>query len=110
MNTDKEYNLMVGLRIREVRESLHLTREKFSEKCDISTSFLADIERGIKSLSAKTIFKICNACNISADYIIFGHKSGFDKDIVMEMLNSYNDEQLEHISNILYEINQIKIK
>ncbi len=32
MNIDKEYNLMVGLRIREVRESMHLTREKFSEK------------------------------------------------------------------------------
>ena len=43
MSVDKEYNLMVGLRIREVRESMHLTRERFSEKCDISTSFLADI-------------------------------------------------------------------
>lgn len=107
MNIDKEYNLMVGLRIREVRESLHLTREKFSEKCDISPSFLADIERGNKSLTAKTIFKICNACNISADYIIFGNKSGFDRDVAVEMLKYYSDEQLEHITNILYEIRQL---
>lgn len=108
MEIEKDYNLMVGLRIREVRESMHLTREKFSEKCDISPSFLADIERGNKSLSAKTIYKICSACNVTADYIIFGHKSGFDRDIVMELLRSYSDEQLEHISNILYEINQLK--
>lgn len=109
MDSDKEYNLMVGLRIRDVRESLHLTREKFSEKCDISASFLADIERGKKSLTVKTLHKICDTCNVSADYIIFGHKQGFDKDILIEILNSYNDEQLKHISNILYEIRQMSL-
>ena len=36
MALDKDYNLIVGLRIREVRESMHLSREKFSEICDIS--------------------------------------------------------------------------
>ena len=35
MALDKDYNLIVGLRIREVRESMHLSREKFSEICDI---------------------------------------------------------------------------
>lgn len=107
MKADKEYNLMVGLRIREVRESFRLSREKFSEKCDISPSFLADIERGNKSLTAKTIYKICDACNVSADYIVSGHKSGFDKDLAIEMLDHYSDEQLEHITNILYEIRQL---
>ena len=41
MNIDKDFNLMVGLRIREVREVLRMTREQFSERCDISDSFLA---------------------------------------------------------------------
>lgn len=104
MTIDKDYNLMVGLRIREVRESMHLSREKFSEKCDISPSFLADVERGKKSLTAKTIYKICSSCNISADYIILGHKEGFDKDVGIEILRSFNDEQLEHVINMLYEI------
>lgn len=104
MVMDKDYNLMVGLRIREIRETMYLSREKFSEKCDISTSFLSDVERGKKSLTAKTIFKICTACNISADYIVLGHKKGFDKDIGIEVLNSFNEEQLEHIVKILTEI------
>ena len=55
IDIDKDYNLFVGLRIREIRESLHLSREKFSEKCDISPSFLSDVERGKKSLTSKTI-------------------------------------------------------
>ncbi len=107
MNIDKDFNLMVGLRVREVRESLRLSREKFSEKCDISPSFLADIERGKKSPTAKTIYKICTACNISADYIISGHKEGFNKDIALEWFNSFSDEQFEHIINILFEIKQL---
>lgn len=78
MTMDKDYNLMVGLRIREIRESMHLSREKFSEKCDIS-----------------------------ADYIVLGHKEGFDKDVGIEILSSFNDEQLEHIVNILCEIKTI---
>jgi transcriptional regulator with XRE-family HTH domain len=104
MLIEKDYNLVVGLRIREVRETMHLSREKFSEKCDISESFLADVERGKKSITAKTIYKICNACNISADYIILGHKKGFDKDISIEVLNSFSTEQLEHVTAILQEL------
>lgn len=107
MNIDKDFNLMVGLRIREARESLHLSREKFSEKCDISSSYLADVERGKKNPTAKTIYKICTVSNVSADYIIFGHKSGFDKDIALELFSSFDDEQLDHIINILYEIKQL---
>lgn len=46
MELKNDYNLTVGLRIREIREALRMTREQFSEICDISDSFLADIERG----------------------------------------------------------------
>ncbi len=107
IDIDKDYNLLVGLRIREIRESMHLSREKLSEKCDISPSLLSDVERGKKSLNSKTIFKICTACNISADYIVLGHKEGFDKDVGIELLNSFNDEDMEHIINILYEIKKL---
>ena len=110
IDIDKDYNLLVGLRIREIRESMHLSREKFSEKCDISPSFLSDVERGKKSLTSKTIFKICTACNISADYIVLGHKEGFDKDVGIELLNSFNDEDMEHIINILYRNKKTLIK
>lgn len=104
---ENDYNLTVGRRIREVRESLHLSREKFCEKCDISASFLSDVERGKKSLTAKTIHKICAACGVSADYIILGHETGANKDAVIEMLNVFDDSQMEHIKNILCEISRL---
>lgn len=108
MSIEKDYNLTVGLRIREIRESMHLSREKFSEKCDISPSFLADIERGKKSLTAKTLYKICTSCNISADYIIVGHESGYEKDAVIEILNSFHSEDMQYIINILLSILKLK--
>lgn len=100
---DKDYNLMVGLRIREIRETLHLSREKFSEKCDISPSFLFDVESGKKSVTAKTIYKIATACNVSADYIVLGHNTGFESDLILELLGSFTPQQREHALNILTE-------
>ena len=41
MEFPKDYNLSVGLRIRELREDLDYTREQFSALCDISESFLS---------------------------------------------------------------------
>lgn len=107
MSTNKEYNLTVGLRIRELRESMHESREKFSEKCDISPSFLADIERGKKSLTAKTICKICTACSVSSDYIILGHREGFRKDTAIELISSFDEESLEHVIAILCELKKM---
>lgn len=107
MNIDKEYNLTVGLRIRELRESLHESRERFSEKCDISPSFLADIERGKKSPTAKTIYKICTACSVSSDYIILGHKEGFHKDTAIELLSTFDEDTLEHVITILCELKKM---
>src|SRR5699024_11503384 len=99
MNIDKDFNLMVGLRIREVREVLRMTREQFSERCDISDSFLAAVENGQKSITSKTLFKICSNTNISADYIIFGKQYGYQMDIIMEMLIELDISE-EHTSEL----------
>lgn len=88
MEINTNYNLEVGTRIRSVRESLHMTRERFSEKCDISDSFLAAVECGKKSITVKTLKKICSAANVSADYIVFGRNNDFESDNIIELLCS----------------------
>lgn len=101
MDVDKDYNLMIGLRIREIREAMNLSREQFSEKCDISTSFLADVERGKKSITSKTIYKICTSINISADYLLFGNHNGFEIDTIIELLRPLNEQQLKYAVSII---------
>lgn len=101
MDVNKDYNLMVGLRIRELRETLHMTRDVFSERCDISPSFLAAVESGRKGITAKTICKICMACDVSADYIVLGRNQGFKEDIFLELIDSLSKNQRDDAIQIL---------
>lgn len=101
MEIDKDFNLNVGLRIREVRENFHLTREQFSEKCGISDSFLAAVESGKKSITSKTLYKICSATKISPDYIIMGGNNDFNSDMALELLKSMEETDRSGAVNIL---------
>jgi len=63
-------NLEVGERIRRIREDLKMNRERFSEMIDVSDVFLGQIERGERSLSLKTLYKIVSFTGISTDFIL----------------------------------------
>ncbi|MCI9137005.1 MAG: helix-turn-helix transcriptional regulator [Lachnospiraceae bacterium] len=103
MDIDKDFNLTVGLRIREMREALHMTREQFSELCGISDSFLAAVESGKKSITSKTLYKLCTNAHISADYLILGNQNGFQTDMILELLKDLDNSQLESAIRILCE-------
>ena len=77
----------IGERLRGIRENMHMTREQFSEKIDITDSFLGQIERGERSLSVKTLKKVVKYAGVSADYLLFG--------------NQNNNEVIQKINNIL---------
>lgn len=60
----------MGQRIKQARKEKHLTQEQLAEACSISTSFLGHIERGTRIASLETLYSLCNALNVSADYLI----------------------------------------
>lgn len=105
-----ELNITVGARIRTIRENMGYTGERFSDLCDISDSFLSDVERGNKSLTTKTLYKICSSTNASADYILLGksetsasQKSKRDQeslDMIAFYLQSLSDSQKDHLMAI----------
>ena len=59
-------------RIRQARENMGYTREKFAEKLEVSVSYLAELERGRTGISVKMLIKVCNVLGLSADYVLFG--------------------------------------
>lgn len=103
LEPNKDFNLIVGLRIREIREALQMTRAEFSEKCDISESFLAAVESGKKSITSRTLFKLCTSLNVSADYFILGKDNDFKTDTALELLNSLDTFSRESAMQILNE-------
>lgn len=86
MNLNQD-DINIGERLRGLRENMKMTREEFSEKIDITDSFLGQIERGERALSVKTLRKVVRYTGISADYLLFGKKN--------------NDDTIEKIGNIL---------
>ena len=80
-------DIVIGERLRGIRESMHMNREQFSEKIDITDSFLGQIERGERSLSVKTLKKVVKYTGVSADYLLFGKDT--------------NNETIQKINNIL---------
>lgn len=61
-----------GSRILLLRKNQGLTRERLAEMSDISVQFLADIEKGRKSMSVTTLRKIAAALHVTTDCIVNG--------------------------------------
>lgn len=100
---EQNFHREVGARIRGVREAMSLTREDFSELCDISNSFLTDIELGKKGLTVKTLSNICNGSHVSADYFIFGSDAPQGCSAVLALLGNLEPKYLDSAVKILQE-------
>lgn len=60
----------IGERVRIRRKALGITQENLAEKIDVSTSFIGHIERGTRKLSVETLYSLCVALGVSADYLM----------------------------------------
>ena len=58
----------LGKKIREQRQAHQLTLVQFAESCNISPSFLSQIERGQATPSVTTLYAIADALGVSTAY------------------------------------------
>ena len=99
-------NLEVGLRITELRKKRGYTREKLSELADISVQFLADIEKGRKSMTIPTLRRISATLNVTTDYIVNGTLPGTPDDDLVAMLCSMPPEVRNYAAKLLTVYNE----
>lgn len=95
-----------GTRIREMRKKRGYTREKLAEYADISVQFLADIERGQKSMTLKTLRNIAAALNITTDYIVNGSEpftENAELNLMLASLSPYKRRQAEKLLAVFIE-------
>ena len=62
----------MGKRIREFRESKHMTQAALAELAGIEPSNLSHIERAATKLSLPTLMNIANALEVSLDELVCG--------------------------------------
>ncbi len=97
--------LEVGNRIRNVREELKMSRNVFSEKINISESYLAQLELGNKSLGMNTLISLCQYTGYSSDYFLFGSdaKEDLSKKII-RMVNILPKDSLDLVYEVIRSI------
>lgn len=94
----KELNVQIGYRIKIARESACLTQEAFAGSIDVSVQYISDLERGKVGASTQTIIKICNALNVTSDYILMGKKSTSSLPEDLIRLESLTPDQMKLIT------------
>ena len=90
-------------RIRQAREDMGYTREKFAEKLDVSVSYLAELERGRTGISVKMLVKVCNVLGLSADYVLFGAERTEDS-MRMDAIHRIDSKYLSLLDKMIAEL------
>ena len=62
----------IGLRIKNIRLNMNMTKQKMADLLGISGQYLGMIERGEGTLSVDKLKILCDMTGLSADYILFG--------------------------------------
>ena len=92
---------LIGGRVRRHREYLRLTRERLAELSGLSVQFLSDIELGRKNMSARSLYRVAQALNLSADYILFGEEPGAGKPRLDKLLSNLSNKDMELAEEII---------
>jgi len=61
-----------GSRLKREREKQGLTQQALAKKANTKQDYIAQIERGSRNPSLRTLMNILSSLDISADYLIYG--------------------------------------
>ena len=61
-----------GNRVRELRNSLGISQEKFALKIDMDRTYFASVESGKRNISIENIFKISKGLEVSMEELFKG--------------------------------------
>ncbi len=96
-----ELNIEVGARITELRKQRGYTREKLSELADVSVQFLADIEKGRKSMTVATLKRVATALLVTTDYIVNGTSADNNNESIISILDTLSEKNKKQAEKIL---------
>ena len=91
----------IGRRIKEVRSEKHLTQDYLAEKTGVNTSHISNIENNRVKVSLTLLVQICNALQITIDYLLENEYNTSNSIIEKELLNTIKDMEREKQETLL---------
>lgn len=98
---DFEY---IGKRIRDIRIAKGLTQEYVANMANVNISHISNIENNRVKISLTTLVKVCNALNVTIDYILneeYLDSSAPLEQSIMNALHKCDNETKERILKIV---------
>ena len=98
---------LIGKRIKEVRTDRHLTQEYLANASDVNVSHISNIETNKVKVSLTLLVSICNAMNVTVDYILGNEykapTTAYETELLnaVDKLDSSKKEQLLRIAKVL---------
>ena len=99
---EKKQLAEIGQRLRQKRNELGLTREKFAELADIGAGYYGQLEVGTSQMSIDTLIKVSRAMHLPMEYILFGE--GYEPGspaAVQELLSRCTERELRLAEEML---------
>lgn len=100
----KEINFpAISKKIKETRLSKGLTQEYIANMADVNTSHISNIENNRVKISLTTLVQICNAMDVTVDYILsseYTSTSSLDNEILKE-LHTCSDEKKQKVLQMI---------
>lgn len=98
-------NIEIGQRIREIRDDLGYTREKFAEILNVSESTLANVELGRTYVSQIILSNLYEKFGISSDDILHGtSKTTNTQNKINCIVSNLNTDECKHLYKIIVDI------
>lgn len=94
----------IGARIKSKRKAIAMTQETLAEKMDVSIQMISNLEQGKKAIRPENIIKLCNALNVSSDYILRGQISDYELGELEQSFSALSQEDQNLIRALIKKI------
>lgn len=101
MKLSKDNNEILGNNLRSIRKEMGLSQDAVAEMAGVTTTYLAQIEQGVKSPSLETLIRIAQKMPTSIDRMVFGDQTNTMQANLMRMTAGMTDQQLDGLLKIV---------
>ena len=91
----------IGQRIKEVRNEKHLTQEYLANVTGVNVSHVSNIETNKVKISLTLLVNICNALNVTMDYLLENEYHTPTSTTEKELFNTIKDMDTSKLETLL---------
>lgn len=104
MTNKENIKMQIGKRVTLIRRDImHMSKCDFAKLIGMKNQYLGAVEKGERGLTTEKIIQICNCCNISSDYLLFGVQDKTKEDVKTN-LKKYSETDIDMAFDIMKDL------